>query len=89
MTYRTALRSWRDLGLPFDEALTAIDMATLLDPAEPEVRAAAESARETLVRLRAQPLLTRLETALARPGPAGPATADVKGVAGIRTGAPS
>ncbi len=89
MTYRTALRSWRDLGLPFDEALTAIDMATLLDPAEPEVRAAAESARETLARLGAQPLLTRLEAALARPGPAGPATADVNAVVGTRTGAPS
>ena len=89
MKYRTALRNWRDLGLPFDEALTAIDMATLLDPAEPEVRAAAESARETLARLGAKPLLTRLEAALARPGPAGPATADVNGVVGTRTGAPS
>ncbi len=64
--YRTALRSWRDLGLPFDEALTAIDMVTLLDPAEPEVQVAAESAREILTRLRAQPLLDRLEAAINR-----------------------
>ena len=66
VTYRTALRSWRDLGLPFDEALTAIDMATLLDPAEPEVQVAAESAREILTRLRAQPFLDRLEAAINR-----------------------
>ncbi len=65
MTYRTALRGWRDLGLPFDEALTAIDMATLLDPADLEVRAAAESAREVLTRLGARPFLERLDAALA------------------------
>ena len=66
MKYRTALRSWRDLGLPFDEALTALDMATLLDPAEPEVQVAAESAREVLTRLRAQPFLDRLGAAINR-----------------------
>jgi class 3 adenylate cyclase/tetratricopeptide (TPR) repeat protein len=66
MTYRTALRSWRDLDLPFDEALTSIDMATLLDPAEPEVTAATESAREILTRLRAQPFLDRLDAATHR-----------------------
>jgi len=69
MKYRTALRSWRDLGLPFDEALTAIDMATLLDPAEPEVWAAAESAREILTGLKAQPFLDRLEAAIHRSSP--------------------
>ena len=68
--YRTVLRTWRDLGLPFDEALTAIDMATLLDPSDPEVRAAAESAREVLTRLGARPFLERLEAALAAPTPA-------------------
>ncbi len=89
LTYRTALRSWRDLGLPFDEALTAIDMATLLDPAESEVRVAAESARETLARLGAKPFLARLEAALSRSRPIAPATADVEGMPGIRTPAPS
>jgi class 3 adenylate cyclase/tetratricopeptide (TPR) repeat protein len=77
-TYRTALRSWHELGLPFDEALTAIDMATLLDPADPEVRAAAESARETFGRLGAEPLRARLEAALGRLGTVEPATADRK-----------
>jgi tetratricopeptide (TPR) repeat protein len=66
--YRDALRSWRDLGLAWDEALTAIDMATLLDPSEPEVRAAADSAREILTRLGARPFLARLEAALGRTG---------------------
>jgi len=64
--YREALRAWRDLGCAWDEALTGIDMATLLDPAEPEVQAAAERAREILVRLRARPFLERLEAAMAR-----------------------
>ncbi len=47
-----AIRRFRDLELPVDEALTAIEMATLLDPAEPEVRAATQAAREILTRLR-------------------------------------
>jgi tetratricopeptide (TPR) repeat protein len=63
--YREALRCWRDLGLAWDEALCAIDMATLLDPADPEVRAAAEAAREILVRLEAAPFIARLDAALA------------------------
>jgi hypothetical protein len=50
-------------------------MALLLDPAEPEVRAAAGSAHEILSRLGARPFLDRLETAMARPS-------SVKGDAG-------
>jgi len=65
--YREALRLFRDSGLPLDEALTAIEMATVLDPAEPEVRAAVDAAREILVGLRARLLLEQLEAALARP----------------------
>ncbi len=64
--YRDAIRRWRELGLVVDEALTCIDMATLLDIEEPEVRAAAESAREILERLGAKPLLARLEAATQR-----------------------
>ena len=44
----------------------ALDMATLLDPSEPEVRAAAESAREILVRLEAKPFIARLDAAMSR-----------------------
>ncbi len=64
--YRDALRAWRNLGLVWDEALCGLDMATLLDPADPEVRAAAWAAREILVRLEAAPFLTRLDAALGR-----------------------
>jgi tetratricopeptide (TPR) repeat protein len=64
--YRDALQGWRDTGLPWDEALTGIDMATLLDPSEPEVRTVAHAAREILVRLGAKPFLQRLDAAVAR-----------------------
>jgi len=64
--YRDALRHWRELGLVFDEALTGIDMATLLDVDEPEVRAAVSTAREILERLGAKPFLARLEAAMRR-----------------------
>jgi class 3 adenylate cyclase/tetratricopeptide (TPR) repeat protein len=64
--YRQALRAWRDLGLAWDEALCGIDMATLLDPSDSEVRAAAEVAREILVRLEAAPFIARLDAAMAR-----------------------
>ncbi|MEO6059299.1 MAG: adenylate/guanylate cyclase domain-containing protein [Candidatus Limnocylindria bacterium] len=63
--YRAAFRAWRDLRLPWDEALTAIDMVTLLGPAEPDVAVAAAGAREILVRLGAKPFLDRLDAALA------------------------
>jgi len=71
--YREALRAWRSLGLVWDEALCAIDMAMLIGPSEPDVEAAAGSARETLRRLGAQPFLARLEGAMAA-APARPAT---------------
>ncbi len=64
--YRGALRAWRDLGLAWDEALCVIDMATLLDPTDPEVHAAADAAREILTRLGAKPFLARLEAAMQR-----------------------
>jgi tetratricopeptide (TPR) repeat protein len=66
--YRDALTSWRELGMAWDEALTGIDMVSVLDPSNPEVRAAAQSTREILVRLRAQPFIERLDAALARSG---------------------
>jgi class 3 adenylate cyclase/tetratricopeptide (TPR) repeat protein len=69
--YRDALREWRDLGLVWDEALCGLDMAILLDPADPEVQAAADAAREILVGLEAAPFLARLDDAMARSGGAG------------------
>jgi hypothetical protein len=67
--YREALRGWRDLGLAWDEGLCGLDMALLLDPADPEVRAAAQTAREILVRLEAAPFIDRLDAALGGSGP--------------------
>jgi hypothetical protein len=64
--YREALRGWRQMGLVFDESLAALDMAILLDPAEPDLRALVDTARETLRRLGATPLLEKLETAAAQ-----------------------
>jgi tetratricopeptide (TPR) repeat protein len=64
--YRDANRRLRDLGLLVEEAFTAIEMATLLDPSEPEVHAAVTSARQILVRLEAAPFLERLDAAATR-----------------------
>jgi class 3 adenylate cyclase/tetratricopeptide (TPR) repeat protein len=66
LLYREVLRGWRDVGLSWDEALTGIDMATLLDPSDPEVRTAAESTRAILVRLGAKPFLERMDAAMGR-----------------------
>jgi hypothetical protein len=54
----------RDMGLPWDEALTAIDMATLLGTGDPEVAAMVAAGREILVRLEAAPYLDRLDAAV-------------------------
>ena len=62
--YREAFRGWRELGVPWDQALTAIDALTLLGPDEPELLAAAEDARAILARLGAEPILARLEATM-------------------------
>ena len=70
------MAEWRELGLAWEEALCGLDMAILLDPADPAVRAAAETAREILTRLGATPFLEQLEEATGRPqSPAAPARA--------------
>jgi class 3 adenylate cyclase/tetratricopeptide (TPR) repeat protein len=74
--YRDAIRRWSELGITWDAVLTTIDMATVLDPSEPEVREAAMAARETLVRLRAQPFIERLDARLAEAPAAPPAVVD-------------
>jgi tetratricopeptide (TPR) repeat protein len=79
--YREALRAWRDLGLAWDEALCELDMTVLLDPSDPEVSAAAESAREIFVRLEATPFIARLDAALSRAPDAKTAAAAAAGVA--------
>ena len=64
--YMRNLVVWAELGMRVDEAMTGLEMVTLLDPTEPRVRAAAVAARETLVQLKAAPYLARLDTAIAR-----------------------
>ncbi len=64
--YADAFRRYRDLGIEVDQAFTTIEMATLLDPALPEVVVAGAVAREILVRLGAKPFLARLDAALSR-----------------------
>jgi tetratricopeptide (TPR) repeat protein len=70
--YRQALATWRDLGLVWDEAQLAFDIASLLDPTEPEVRAAAEAGRAHMERLGAHRYIELLDAAMSRPrDPAG------------------
>jgi class 3 adenylate cyclase len=73
--YREALRGWRQIGCVFDEAMAALDMARLLVPTEHEMAealAVIATARDTLARLGARPLLGRLDAA--RMGSDRPAT---------------
>jgi len=66
--YRVALDTWRTAGAVWDETLTGISMAQLLDHDEPEVAAAIKSTREILERLRAIPYLERLDSAAGSQG---------------------
>jgi hypothetical protein len=67
--YREALQGWQDLSLPWDEALTVIDMATLLAFTDPDLHRAVERAREFFTRVRAPTFLQRLEAAMVRADP--------------------
>ncbi len=78
--YREALAAWGDLGLAWDEAMCGLDMALLLDPADPEVRAAVDRARDLLVRIEARPFIARLDEAAGRP-PEAARPIDSRGVA--------
>ncbi len=69
-TYRSVLIEWRDLGLTWNQAICGLDMAQLLDPADPDVRAAAATSREIFERLGATPFRDRLEAAIASSRPA-------------------
>ena len=77
LLFRDALRGWRQTHAVWDEALTGIDMATLLDPAEPEVAATIKSTREILERLGAKPYLERLNAAVAGKSAAAPKSSSV------------
>ena len=64
--FREALAGYRDLGAEWRLAIVGLLMASLLDVGTPEVKAAVETARGILVRLRAQPFLDHLDATLPR-----------------------
>ncbi len=64
--YVEALKAFDALGAVFTGAQTAIEMATVLDPATPEVGRAVDAARAALTQLRARPFLDQLEAAVRR-----------------------
>jgi class 3 adenylate cyclase/tetratricopeptide (TPR) repeat protein len=64
--YRDASEAWRRLRVTWEEALTGLDMATVLDPSIPDVSAVAESTRAIFERLGATPYLERLDATVAR-----------------------
>ena len=64
--YGAAVEGFRDLGSTFDECLAAIIIASVLDPDDPDVRAAAMRGRELLDRLQARPFVEALDAALNR-----------------------
>ncbi len=70
--YVEAIRAFNDLGVGFVGAQTAIEMASVLDPAMPEVGDAVDAARELLTRLRARPFLDQLDAAVHRHALAAP-----------------
>jgi hypothetical protein len=74
--YKEAITGWRELGIAWEEALTGIDVATVLDAALPEVQAIGTATRETLERLGARPYIERLDAALARQSAGQPAPAE-------------
>jgi len=76
--YRHVLDGWHQLGHAYEEAFTAIDMASVFGPDHEEVRQAAERARDIFGRMGAAPFLERLEATLSRtPGRVDPAAAEV------------
>ena len=72
--YRIALGRFREIGMMLDEAFTGLEMVMLLDPAEPEVRAAGQRAREIFAELGAATLGALVEAALAAGSPPASAT---------------
>jgi hypothetical protein len=73
--YREVLGRWAELGRHFDQAMAALDLVITVGPGEPAARAAGEEARVVFQRLRAAPLLARLDAALERDAPGASALA--------------
>ena len=64
--YREVLRGYRALGLAFEEAAAAVDLATVMPSPErdhPDVTGAVAAARDVLTRLGSRPFLSQLDAA--------------------------
>ncbi|MEO6351346.1 MAG: adenylate/guanylate cyclase domain-containing protein [Candidatus Limnocylindrales bacterium] len=66
--FQAAIGGWHDVGMTWDEALTGLDVATVLDAKDLNVRVIVASTREILERLGAQPYLARLDGLIAGVG---------------------
>jgi tetratricopeptide (TPR) repeat protein len=85
IAYRDALRQIRDLRLPFDEILLAVDMAYVLGPSDPTAAETITSARAIATGLRSKPLLDLIDQAVETGPPARLRTGS--GAGGSRRGA--
>ena len=80
--YRTGLAAYRDLGLPWDEALLGLQAGVTLGAAEPEVAEWLAASRDILTRLGAMTLVAQADRiAAAGAAPVEPGVASVEGVA--------
>jgi hypothetical protein len=77
--FKDGLRGWRATHTVWDEALTGITAAELLDPSDPQVAEIVASTRAILERLRAKPYLERLDTAVGRAGAPSPKSTRSRG----------
>ena len=68
--FRAAIAGWRDLGLPWDEAMTSLIFVRLVGTGSPEARAAAEAGRSILDGLGARRVVAILDGFVGDAGPA-------------------
>jgi hypothetical protein len=83
--YRTAVAAWRSLGLPWDEALTVLDAVTVLGASDGEIAGWVGVARAIFERLRATPMLERLDEAVAASGRSAASSAPVPASTPVET----
>ena len=78
--FRLVVARWAEFGTQFHCAMSALDFVITVGPDEPATRAAGEEARVVFERLRATPLLARLDAALERDAPGASALARSPGL---------
>jgi len=66
-----AIPVYERLGLNLDVAIAGLVMVTVMDPSEPRVRAAGQTARERFATIGARPFVERVDAAMARRSPQG------------------